>query len=91
VRIKRTLPGILLALLLVSGVALASASYDLSWHTVDGGGGASSGGEFMLYGTAGQPDAGSLSGGAYVLTGGFWGGASAGGGHKLYLPVILRS
>lgn len=47
-------------------------SYDLSWWTVNGGGGQSTGGSYTLTGTAGQPDAGVISGGAYTLRGGFW-------------------
>ncbi len=46
--------------------------FDLSWHTVDGGGGTSGGGGFVLRGTIGQPDAGDLSGGDFTLRGGFW-------------------
>lgn len=32
----------------------------------------STGGEFELSGTIGQPDAGKMSGGDFTLTGGFW-------------------
>jgi hypothetical protein len=39
---------------------------------VDGGGGISSGGDYAISGTIGQPDAGTLSGGDYTLQGGFW-------------------
>jgi len=47
--------------------------FDLSWHTVDGGGVMrSTGGDFELSGTIGQPDAGAMSGGDFTLTGGFW-------------------
>jgi len=47
--------------------------FDLSWHTVDGGGVMrSTGGDFELSGTIGQPDAGAMSGGNFTLTGGFW-------------------
>lgn len=47
--------------------------YDLSWHTIDGGGVMfSTGGDFELSGTIGQPDAGTLTSGEYTLTGGFW-------------------
>jgi hypothetical protein len=46
--------------------------YDLSWYTIDGGGGTSTGGSFSLSGTIGQPDAGTLSGGTFTLSGGFW-------------------
>jgi|GEM_PF-735126 len=77
-------------LLLVFGVvALASvtlsarslASYDLSWNTIDGGGATfCTGGTYRLGGTIGQPDAGTLTGGAYALNGGFWqGGRSLAG------------
>ncbi len=56
----------------------AGDDFDLSWHTVDGGGGTSSGGDFVLRGTIGQPDAGDLSGGDFPLRGGFWQPAAAG-------------
>ena len=49
-------------------------TYAIDWYTVDGGGGTSSGGNFTLSGTIGQPDAGSMAGGDYVLDGGFWTG-----------------
>jgi hypothetical protein len=58
-------------------VASADPEYSISWSTVDGGGGVSSGGVYALAGTIGQHDAGRLSGGAYTLQGGFWGGAAA--------------
>lgn len=76
-----------LALLLLTGFALAeSAGYDIPWYSVDGGGGQSAGGVYALVGTAGQPDAGALSGGEYTLVGGFWG---AGGMHVGFLPVVM--
>ena len=52
--------------------AAASGAFELSWFTIDGGGGTSSGGDFVLSGTAGQPDAGDLTGGDFLLRGGFW-------------------
>ncbi|HMC26462.1 MAG TPA: hypothetical protein VKM56_01570 [Verrucomicrobiae bacterium] len=56
------------------GVVSASAqNYRIDWFTIDGGGGTSSGGQYTLSGTIGQPDAGELKGGNYVLDGGFWG------------------
>jgi hypothetical protein len=85
---------LLLAVLLLAGVALAAGDYDLSWHTVDGGGGLtfSSGGGYTLGGTAGQPDAGLLAGGGYTLGGGFWGGgALAEQAFSVYLPLVVRS
>ena len=65
-----------LAVLLISllwAVAGGQAqSYEVSWFTVDGGGGVSSGAGYSVAGTAGQPDAGMTSGGAFTLAGGFW-------------------
>lgn len=60
-------------LMFVATVTVASAqSYAIDWHTVDGGGGTSTGGVYSVSGTVGQPDAGTMSGASYSLTGGFW-------------------
>jgi hypothetical protein len=83
----------LAAFLLLASVALAQSGggYDLSWNTVDGGGYTfSAGGDYTLGGTAGQPDAGLLSGGGYVLGGGFWSGGAV-ARYRLYLPLVLRN
>jgi hypothetical protein len=58
----------------VSGQGQTASQYDLSWVTIDGGGGTSSGGPYVLTGTIGQPDAAYTSGGKYELLGGFWPG-----------------
>jgi hypothetical protein len=67
---------VLLVWLLLFSPALAQSGgpYDLSWSTIDGGGGQSSGGSYVLTGTIAQPDAGNLAGGQYELLGGFWPG-----------------
>jgi hypothetical protein len=91
------LPGAAPAEARVASVAPASPAQgapgcDLSWHTVDGRGCTfNTGGGYTLGGTAGQPDAGLLTEGGYALGGGFWGGGAAAAGHKLYLPLVLRS
>jgi hypothetical protein len=54
-----------------------SAGFSLPWWTVDSGGGTSQGDSYSLSGSIGQADAGSLAGGAYTLTGGFWSNAQA--------------
>jgi hypothetical protein len=81
-------------LLLLASVALAQSGgdYDLSWSTVDGGGGTfSSGGAYSLGGTAGQPEAGLAMGGAYLVGGGFWGGGEVAAlGYEIYLPLVMR-
>jgi hypothetical protein len=66
-----------LALIFIISTALADG-YDLTWHTVDGGGGTSTGGGYELSGTIGQPDAGIMAGGEFTLTGGFWAGGDTG-------------
>ncbi len=63
------------AVLVVVALAPAAlAQYDLSWHTIDGGGGTSGGQGFTLTGTIGQPDAGVMTSGGFTLRGGFWPG-----------------
>ncbi len=52
-------------------ITSAGGDFDLSWFTIDGGGGTSGGGDFVVRGTIGQPDAGTLSGGEFELRGGF--------------------
>ena len=62
----------LIAVLLTAATSSAQI-FDLSWYTIDGGGEMfTAGGSFELSGTIGQPDAGTMSGGNFELTGGFW-------------------
>jgi len=65
-----------IAFLLWGGLMLfapssGEAAYEVSWYTIDGGGGTSSRGSYTIKGTIGQPDAGVMSGGDYELVGGF--------------------
>ena len=79
--------------LAVSGLAQPSrAQLDLGWYTVDGGGLTFSvGGSISLGGTVGQPDAGSMTGGAYTLYGGFWlGGGGVVSGLTEELPPEIE-
>src|SRR5690349_2033027 len=72
--------GLLMLALLIVGVGSTAGqsdftdNYDLSWNSIDGGGGTSVGGSFILEGSIGQPDAASMSGGTFSLEGGFWPG-----------------
>jgi len=61
-------------LLIISVASSANSQYELSWYTIDGGGGRSTGGSYTLTGTIGQPDAAYSAGGNYELLGGFWPG-----------------
>ncbi len=84
----------LLVAVVAGGVLIASAStdtaslaeeavFEINRFTIDGGGDMLSvGGGFELSGTIGQPDAGVLSGGGFVLAGGFWFGQSPGDGNE---------
>ncbi len=56
-----------------SGAAVCAAPFEIARSTIDGGGIVRSTGEqFELSGTIGQPDAGTMSGGGFELAGGFW-------------------
>jgi hypothetical protein len=58
--------------------AAMAQDFSINWYTIDGGGGTSSGGDFVLSGTIGQHDAGGpMTGGDFSVTGGFWVGAGA--------------
>ena len=82
---------LVVAVLLGSTAIAATQAYDLDWWTVDGGGGALSGGVYSLGATIGQPDAGSLSGGDFTLAGGYWSEAvSVATVRELYLPLVNR-
>ena len=88
---RRLMLALLVAAILGASAALAQTGggYDLTWSTIDGGGGSSAGSGYQLTGTLGQPDAGAmLSGGAYSLSGGFWGGVSA--SSQVHLPLVRR-
>ncbi|HWT16363.1 MAG TPA: hypothetical protein VN581_11310 [Patescibacteria group bacterium] len=76
-----------LLLLLTSVLPGAVAQTRIDWSTVDGGGGASAGGRYVLRGTVGQPDAEVVSlcsadGGPdcvqprFEVVGGYWTGAT---------------
>jgi hypothetical protein len=84
---------ILFAIIALFSVVLAqSGQFDLPWHTIDSGGGTSSGGDFALRAAVGQPESGSLSGGDYAVDGGFLAlplqGAIELG--DVYLPLVFK-
>lgn len=59
------------------GATAFAQPFEISWHTIDAGGGMlCTGGVYSLSGTIGQPDASSFSspmtGGGYSMVGGFW-------------------
>ena len=65
--------GLVAAGLVLCSAMIASSQTNLSWHTMDGGGGTSTGGVFTLDGTVGQPDGhDAMQGGVFEVQGGFW-------------------
>jgi hypothetical protein len=73
-KINRLLLCGIMALVIFTTVGVAD--YKITWSTIDGGGGRSAGGQYVLTGTIGQPDAEYSSGGNYELLGGFWPGGT---------------
>ena len=92
---SKTILFVLIALLLVAGVAWAATSGDLAitWWNVSSGGGTMTNDNYTLSGTAGQAEAGAvLSNGDYQLSGGYWpGGEAESPDHKIYLPSVIGS
>ena len=88
---------ILVVLVALAPVAFAQSGgpYELTWTTIDAGGGTVTGGAYNLVSTIGQPEPGpGAGGGGYSLTGGVWGGAGAAApplcGKRVYLPMVFR-
>lgn len=91
--------GLLLALLAVffvtiGSLAALSDAFVLDWWTV-GSSSTMTGGAFSLSGSAGQADAGAMSGGTFRLNGGYWvppvtGGTPRPSSYRVVLPAILR-
>lgn len=84
---------ITLSLSNVTTSAQSGGTYDLTWNTIDGGGGMfSTGGIYELGGTIGQPDAGAMNGGTFSLAGGFWGRFTqlSGSSNYIFLPFIRK-
>jgi hypothetical protein len=68
---------VLFALIGFTSVPALAQNYDLTWHTIDGGGAASSSFDgYELVGTIAQADAdasvGEIAADGYTLVGGFW-------------------
>ena len=84
--------GIILGLLAIGGAVWAqtSASYNLEWHVMGGGGRPIASANYAVNSTAGQGLASppySVSG-SYVVSAGYWSGHSA--AVSVYLPVVVK-
>ena len=91
-KIKVLILTLVLALsLLVAGLALANGGVERLQEVLSGGVSDSAAGDVTLRATLGQPVVGVISSGEVTLGQGFWhGGAAAGGGYEIYLPLVMR-
>jgi hypothetical protein len=74
-------------------VAQTSASYDLTWNVVAGGGEPMSSAHYVVRSTSGQPGASPpySAHGEFVVSGGYWYGSGPPDVvYDIYLPMILR-
>jgi hypothetical protein len=73
--------------------AQTSASYDLTWNVVGGGGEPMSSAHYVVHSTSGQPAASPpySAHGNLVVSGGYWYGSGAPNIYRIYLPVVLRA
>ncbi len=81
-----------------AGIALISVKaanaqepigFTLPWSVIGSGGMGGSAGGYTIHSTLGQPVVGSVSGGDYTLTSGFWGQALM-EWFENFLPLIIR-
>jgi hypothetical protein len=84
----------LLAALVLAPAALAqvSADYALGWNLISGGGGLSTGTNYRITGSIGQPVTGVAQSGAFRLETGYWFRASLPPLPQqfIYLPCVTR-
>jgi hypothetical protein len=84
---------ICLLFMLAIAVQASQLAYDLTWWTIDGGGGVSQSQGYTLSATTGQPDAGTLQSSNYSLAGGFWSAAPSAPiviSYRIVLPLVLK-
>ncbi len=77
---------LLLSAILLNSTTLAADGPEITRYATSAGG-ASEGGEYSLQGTIGQAETGTVTGGEYDLSGGFWGGIVV-QIQELFLPLI---
>ena len=71
--------------IIAAGLAWANGTSQITRYVIGGGGGQSTGGDYSLYATIGQPVAGQSG----ELCSGFWCGVAV--EYKIYLPLVLRN
>jgi hypothetical protein len=86
-RLRTFVLGVLLALLVGTGITLAQGDLRITGFTTSPGQN-STGGGYMLAGTAGESQAQELAGNGYTLSGGFTSAPSSSGPPKTFLPLL---
>jgi len=83
--------GVLVASLLLAGLAVAAtSSHSIDWRVMAGGGGSGAAGTRSLDGTIGQALVGVGGSGDTALCAGFWCRWAERAAFRVYLPIILR-
>ncbi|MCC7366578.1 MAG: hypothetical protein IT303_19630 [Dehalococcoidia bacterium] len=85
-RLLMAVAALAVALASVTAVFAQAAGWDLSWYTLSGGGGKSSGGTYDVYGSIGQSIVGQASGGVFTLDAGHLGGGQE--KYKRFIPAV---
>jgi hypothetical protein len=70
--VKHFLSLLILVLCLAPAATTKAQNFSLTSFSISGGGGASTGGVYIVRGTIGQPDTGRMTNGNFVLNAGFW-------------------
>ena len=82
---------VIFPLLVTAGLVSAqtSASYNLEWHVIGGGGQPLTSASFAVHSTAGQGAASPplSTGSSYAVSGGYWFGSDL---FSIYLPLVMR-
>ena len=79
-------------LILFSGATLAQGRFSLTWWTVDGGGGTSTGSQYEVGGIIGQPDTGAIGSERFIINGGYWDTSEPSEPSEdfIYIPIVNR-
>ena len=83
---------VVVAMLVLTSAVLAQSggTFNLTWNSINGGGGRVTSSSYTMEGSIGQPYAGTLTSGSYSLTAGFQTQTEVATRHEVYLPAILK-
>jgi len=84
-----TLTVLICLIILFSTPVMAAGIIEIDWYVIGSGGGSTTGGDYTLSGTIGQPVIGNASHANFDLCSGFW--CKVVDYYKTILPLILRN